>query len=135
METIKSKYRASNGDIVEEEYTLHIRSLREWVVGLVKEPSLAPFFQWYPIRKYCEVSGRRQQFVDEPWTGSDWWDDQVSYCSCWSPSDLMQALECCRTGSVCHSPHYVCRQDNCIIIQRENIPSCYSKTWEPSSPY
>lgn len=77
-ETIKSKYRAANKQVIEEEYTLHVRSLRDWVVGLVKDPSLAPFLQWHPMRKYREQGGQRQQFVDEPWSAEDWWEDQVS---------------------------------------------------------
>ncbi|KIO18770.1 hypothetical protein M407DRAFT_224755 [Tulasnella calospora MUT 4182] len=73
---VQSSYQAASGKPVTEEHAVFVRSIRDWVASAVKDPILFPHFQWYPIRKYHVFKDRHIQFVDEPWSGTDWWEDQ-----------------------------------------------------------
>ncbi|KAG9041259.1 hypothetical protein FS837_012488 [Tulasnella sp. UAMH 9824] len=73
---VSSSYQGAGGDPVHEEHVVFIRSIRDWVSAVVKDPVLLPHFQWYPVKKYHIVGNREVQYVDEPWSGQDWWDDQ-----------------------------------------------------------
>ncbi|KAG9023501.1 hypothetical protein FS837_005781, partial [Tulasnella sp. UAMH 9824] len=74
---VSSSYQGSNGDPVHEEHVVFLRSIRDWVSAVVKDPVLLPYFQWYPVKKYHIVGKREVQYVDEPWSGQDWWEDQI----------------------------------------------------------
>lgn len=73
---ISSSYQAANGDTVHEEHGVFLRSIRDWVSAVVKDPVLLPHFRWYPVRKYHIVGDQEVRYVDEPWSGQDWWEDQ-----------------------------------------------------------
>lgn len=60
-----------------EEHVIFVRSIRDWVSAIVKDPVLFPHFQWHPIRKYHIFGEREVQYIDEPWSGQEWWEDQV----------------------------------------------------------
>ncbi|KIO23838.1 hypothetical protein M407DRAFT_26763 [Tulasnella calospora MUT 4182] len=73
---VSSSYQGAGGDPVHEEHVVFIRSVRDWDSAIVKDPVLLPYFQWYPVKKYHIIGNREVQYVDEPWSGQDWWEDQ-----------------------------------------------------------
>ncbi|KAJ7768112.1 hypothetical protein DFH07DRAFT_1008731 [Mycena maculata] len=50
----------------------------KWILELVTDPSLAPHFKWYPVRKFLHDDGRKTQIYDGPNTGKLWWRVQDS---------------------------------------------------------
>lgn len=55
------------------------RSIWEWSLDLLQNPELEPYFVWDAEKLFKFDGTQFVQFVDEPWTGSRWWDIQVSF--------------------------------------------------------
>lgn len=73
------QYSPKPGRIVEENCTVHIRDLWDWVTAQVSDPKLAPYFQW-DAQKLCRWNGERWvEFWDEPCSGAMMWDAQVMF--------------------------------------------------------
>ncbi|KAI0366900.1 hypothetical protein BV20DRAFT_1093373 [Pilatotrama ljubarskyi] len=66
---VKATYH--NKDYV---YTMYCRSLFEWSLSLVKDPVLAPKFNWHARRLYKYNGTAWERFVDDPDTADAWWN-------------------------------------------------------------
>ncbi|KAF6754610.1 hypothetical protein DFP72DRAFT_898326 [Ephemerocybe angulata] len=61
-----------------KEHTFYCRSLWDWAADLVKDPTLAPFFEW-DAQKLFKFDAEKEEwvrFVNEPWTGDRFHDVQ-----------------------------------------------------------
>lgn len=56
--------------------TVWVRDGMKWLKGLLHDPALKDKWMWYPKRKYLHINGQVHQFVDEPLSGSDMWEQQ-----------------------------------------------------------
>lgn len=54
------------------------RSLWDWVLDLVGNPLLAPYFEWDAQKLFKHDGTNFVRFVDEPWTANRFWNVQVS---------------------------------------------------------
>ncbi|TFK17579.1 hypothetical protein FA15DRAFT_661341 [Coprinopsis marcescibilis] len=74
-ETVKLVYKNEV-----REYTLQYRPLKDWAFDLVKDPLLAPFFEWdaRKLFKYDKASNKWEHFINEPWTADKLWDFRSS---------------------------------------------------------
>ncbi|KAI0371886.1 hypothetical protein BV20DRAFT_992080 [Pilatotrama ljubarskyi] len=55
-------------------YTMYCRPLFEWSLSLVKDPLLAPKFNWHARRLYKYDGTAWERFLDDPDTADAWWD-------------------------------------------------------------
>ncbi|KAI8993803.1 hypothetical protein BD414DRAFT_456923 [Trametes punicea] len=55
-------------------YNFHYRPLWEWALSLVRDPVLAPLFNWHARRFYKWDGAHWIRFVDEPYTADLWWN-------------------------------------------------------------
>jgi hypothetical protein len=53
------------------------RSLWDWVLDLVENPSLAPHFEWDAQKLYKHDGTKFVRFIHEPWTADRFWEVQV----------------------------------------------------------
>lgn len=60
-------------------YEVHLRPIWSWVVDLLNNPVLAPYFVWDAEHVYKHNGSEFERFYDEPWTGDRWWDVQVGF--------------------------------------------------------
>ncbi|KAK7680232.1 hypothetical protein QCA50_016741 [Cerrena zonata] len=57
-------------------YDVWTRSIWEWSLDILQNPDLEPYFVW-DAEKLFKFNGEDFiQFIDEPWTGSQWWKIQ-----------------------------------------------------------
>ncbi|KAF7317548.1 hypothetical protein MKEN_00841700 [Mycena kentingensis (nom. inval.)] len=58
-------------------FTMWFRSVWEWIIELVTDPSLAEHIVWYPQRKYLVVDGVRDRLREDEFYSADlWWEMQ-----------------------------------------------------------
>lgn len=62
----------------QREFEVHVRSVWQWALDLLRNPHLAPHFMWDAERLYKQNGIQFQRFYDEPWTADSWWNIQVS---------------------------------------------------------
>ncbi|EMD40065.1 hypothetical protein CERSUDRAFT_46326 [Gelatoporia subvermispora B] len=60
----------------EHSYDMYYRPIWEWVKDLVKDPILAPHFNWNAQKLYKFDGDTWIRFRDEPWTADRWWELQ-----------------------------------------------------------
>jgi len=53
------------------------RPLWDWALDLVKDPILAPQFEWDAQQLSIYNGTTFERFVHEPWTADRWWEIQV----------------------------------------------------------
>ncbi|KAI6009909.1 hypothetical protein BKA83DRAFT_4133141 [Pisolithus microcarpus] len=58
------------------EFDVHFCPLWDWAMGLLSNPILMPHFVWDAQCLYKHNRERFEWFVDEPWTGNQWWNIQ-----------------------------------------------------------
>ena len=63
---------------MEHTFDVWTRSIWEWSLDCLQNPELEPYFIWDAERMFKFDGKEFVQFVDEPWTGSRWWEIQVS---------------------------------------------------------
>jgi|ERR1700688_164812 len=54
------------------------RSLWDWVLDLVGNPALAPYFEWDAQKVFKHDGSKFVRFFNEPWTADRSWEVQVS---------------------------------------------------------
>jgi Plavaka transposase len=57
-------------------------SLWDWVLNLVGNPLLAPYFEWDAQKLFKHDGTKFVRFVHEPWTADQFWKVQVSLLFC-----------------------------------------------------
>ncbi|KAJ7696268.1 hypothetical protein B0H17DRAFT_929612 [Mycena rosella] len=62
----------------EYQFEFQYRDPWKWILELVTDASLAPHFNWYPVKKLLHDDGRTTRIYDEPNTGDLWWRVQDS---------------------------------------------------------
>jgi hypothetical protein len=70
--TVNAQYKRE-----ELPFEVHVRSVWQWALDLLKNPHLAPHFVWDAECLYKHDGGQFERFYDEPWTADRWWDIQV----------------------------------------------------------
>ena len=53
-------------------------SLWDWILNLVDNPLLAPYFEWNAQKLFKHDGMKFVHFVHEPWTADRFWNVQVS---------------------------------------------------------
>ena len=53
------------------EFDVYVRNLWDWIQSVVREPSLAPHWQWDACRMHKWDGTAWQPYWEDPWTGSD----------------------------------------------------------------
>ncbi|KAK7030283.1 hypothetical protein VNI00_014300 [Paramarasmius palmivorus] len=57
-------------------FDVHYRPLWDWILGMVKDPHLAPQMEWDARHHYRYNGTTWDRFIDEPWTADSWWEAQ-----------------------------------------------------------
>ncbi|KAI0681797.1 hypothetical protein C8T65DRAFT_598069, partial [Cerioporus squamosus] len=60
------------------EYDVHCRSLWQWALALIRDPTLAQHITWHAVKQYKYTDGTWNRFWDEPNTADYWWDIETS---------------------------------------------------------
>jgi hypothetical protein len=60
-------------------FEVHARSIWQWVLDLLHNPHIAPYFVWDAERLYKHNDTEFERFYDKPWMAYSWWDIQVGY--------------------------------------------------------
>lgn len=76
---VSASYQDCRRNLVEEEYTTHIRDIMACIREVIRDESLQENFLLYPTRKYMYQDGSEVRFWDDLDCGKDWWDIQVRF--------------------------------------------------------
>ncbi|RDX39862.1 hypothetical protein OH76DRAFT_1367092 [Lentinus brumalis] len=60
------------------EFDVHCRSLWQWALALIRDPTLAHKINWHAVKQYKFTNGAWMRFWDEPNTADYWWDIETS---------------------------------------------------------
>ncbi|KAF6751895.1 hypothetical protein DFP72DRAFT_991199 [Ephemerocybe angulata] len=73
LHTVKTEFKG-----IEKDHQFYCRSLWDWAVDLVKDPTLAPYFEWDAQRLFKFDAEKEEwvRFVNEPWTADRFYDVQ-----------------------------------------------------------
>ncbi|KAF8887442.1 hypothetical protein CPB84DRAFT_1816617 [Gymnopilus junonius] len=69
--TFKAEYKGED-----LEFNVSTRPIFSWIEELADDANIIPTFEWDAMHCYKYDGLRWVRFVDEPWTGDDWWDIQ-----------------------------------------------------------
>ncbi|PCH36191.1 hypothetical protein WOLCODRAFT_86299, partial [Wolfiporia cocos MD-104 SS10] len=58
------------------EFNVYGRDVWEWVLDLLKNPTLSQHWHWNPTRLYRYTGSDWERFIHEPWTGDRLWEVQ-----------------------------------------------------------
>ncbi|KAF8895008.1 hypothetical protein CPB84DRAFT_1816018 [Gymnopilus junonius] len=72
--TFKAEYKGED-----LEFNVSTRPIFSWIEELADDANIIPTFEWDAMHCYKYDGLRWVRFVDEPWTGDDWWDIQASW--------------------------------------------------------
>jgi len=64
---------------VEEDFTIHVQPVMQWIYEMVTDPTISHLNKWYPMKKFVVRNGRKEAFRDDLDCGDKWWDIQVSF--------------------------------------------------------
>lgn len=67
----------STHGIHELTYDFWCLDLWDWAMDLVRNPLLAPYFEWYAQKLFKYDGMEYVRFIDEPWTADWWYEIQV----------------------------------------------------------
>lgn len=63
------------------------RPLWDWVLDLIENPSMAPYFEWDAQKLYKYDGTKYIRFIHEPWTAARFWEVQVGITpTCYHPA-------------------------------------------------
>ncbi len=59
------------------EFDMHCRSLWQWALALIRDPTLAQHIVWHAVKQFKMTDGTWLRFWDEPNTANYWWEVEV----------------------------------------------------------
>jgi len=70
--------QCKSGETKQVKYMVWVRDGMEMIRDLVRDPELAPYWQWYAERREIVVNGEVEQYIDNPMNAQDAWEEEVS---------------------------------------------------------